>query len=97
MSIFKGKKNKVGIQPKARLKSVVNAEYNEQAARLGHAARMIREMEFETKKLEAEIEERMNEMRRLDFEMKQALPDPEQKASAAGEDIELPATKEGNA
>ena len=76
MPIFKGKRNKVGIQAKPRLKSEVNAEYNEHAARLGHAFRMIQEMEIETAKLEAEIKERVNQMRRLDFEGKQAFPDP---------------------
>ena len=59
MPIFRGKRNKVGIQAKPRLKSEVNAEYNEHAARLGHAFRMIQEMEIETAKLEAEIKERV--------------------------------------
>lgn len=70
------KKDVLGFLKKPRLKSQVNAEYNEHAAHLGHAVRMIREMEIKTRDLEKAVEELCEKMRALDFEMEKATPDP---------------------
>lgn len=85
MGLLPGKKNKVGIQPTPRKKSEINQEYQLIAFRVGHKQRVIFDNSIESEKLDKEITEHLQELRRLNYEYNQAKAEDPETVSPAPE------------
>ncbi len=74
----KKKKKTLGFQPKPRTVEEINKEYQQHAILLGHAVRLVQELQEQIDRLEAEQSEHLLAMRRANIAAKeiQASPQP---------------------